>query len=112
MSIPDSSIDPVLARMAELLGTPVASELDVLELVRRGLTPAMWASVQSQCPLPRDLFVAGDAVRLTVALGRRFTPPQTDLILRGVRLVAQAWAALGSLQAARHWLDARQDLLP
>ncbi|HZX80855.1 MAG TPA: hypothetical protein VFE72_07890, partial [Lysobacter sp.] len=106
MSDPTSSIDAVLARMGELLGTPVASELDVVEIVRHGLTSAMWTSLHAQCPLPRDLFVASDAVRLTVALGRRFTPPQTDLILRGVRLAAQAWEALGSLQAARDWLAA------
>ncbi|GGZ65158.1 hypothetical protein GCM10008101_18660 [Lysobacter xinjiangensis] len=112
MSISPASTDPVLARMGELLDTPIASELDVLEIVRHGLTCAMWASLQSQCPLPRDLFVPSDAVRLIVALDRRFSPAQSDLILRAVRLVAQAREALGSLQAARDWLDARQDLLP
>jgi len=109
---PAAAADPVLARMGQLLATPIASELDVVEIVRRGLTAAMWTSLQSQCPLPRDLFVGSDAVRLTIALDRRFTPSQSDMILRGVRLAAQAWQALGSLQAARHWLGAQQDLLP
>lgn len=104
--------NPVLVRMGELLGTPIASEVDVVLLVRYGLTADMWTRLNSQCPLPPDLFVPNNSARLIAALGRRFTPAETDPILRATRVIAQAWQALGSLSAARSWLETRAELLP
>lgn len=102
----------VLARMAELLGTPLASEVDVLQLVRYGMTGRMWAFLNARTQLPPDLYVPQNEVRMTVALGRRFTPAQTDHILQAVRIVAQAWIVHGNLAAAVAWLAIERDVLP
>lgn len=113
MSTPTApALDPVLARMGELLGLPVVSEVDVFELARAGLTAETWTHVAATVPMPRDLFVRADYARLMVTLGRRFTPAETELILRVVRLFAQACVAHGSSPAAGDWLSAPVSLRP
>lgn len=111
-TLPSPSDDPVLARMGQLLGLPIASELDVFELARAGLTADTWAHLAAAVPLPRDLFVRADYARLMITLGRRFTPIETELILRAVRVFAQAHEALGSHGAASDWLAAPRSIRP
>ncbi|WP_189453210.1 hypothetical protein [Cognatilysobacter bugurensis] len=109
---PTPSDDPVLARMGKLLGLPLASELDVFELTRSGLAAESWAQLSDAVPLPRDVFVRADHARLTLMLGRRFTPAETDRIVRAIRLFAQAHEALGSHDAATAWLCEPRALRP
>lgn len=109
---PATAHDPVLARMGQLLGLPIADEIDVFELARAGLAADAWVHLSASVPLPRDLFVRADYARLMITLGRRFTPPETELILRVVRLFAQAHEALGSHGAASDWLSTPRSLRP
>lgn len=101
---PDPAPDPVPVRMGALLSLPVSSEADVFDLVRAGLGADAWTRLAASVPMPRDLFVGADYARLMSTLGRRFSPAETDLILRAVRLFAQAHEALGSHAAASEWL--------
>lgn len=108
----DRAQDPVLARMGALLGLPIATEADVFDLVRLGLGAMAWTRLAAAAPLPKDLFVGADYARLMATLGRRFSPAETDLILRAVRLFAQAHEALGSHEAAREWLCSPLEFRP
>lgn len=106
------SDDPVLVRMGSLLGLPIASEADVFDLACTGLAAETWVHLSANVPMPRDMFVRADYARLVVTLGRRFTPAETELILRVVRLFAQAHEALGAYDTASDWLSTPRSVRP
>jgi putative toxin-antitoxin system antitoxin component (TIGR02293 family) len=100
-----------LVELAESLGVPsvdIRSEMDLVEVVARGLPPvAVDAVVHGGMLSPEEseqLVISRRALAARRARGLPLTPDESDRLVRVARIHAVALEQLGSAEKAARWL--------
>jgi putative toxin-antitoxin system antitoxin component (TIGR02293 family) len=102
----------VLKQTAEFLGLrrTLHSQLELMPVIRQGLSPASLESVSRKMDLsPRETGESLGFAKRTLTRRLRekqpLTPEESERVVRLVRVLVQAIEVLGSLEKARRWLQ-------
>jgi putative toxin-antitoxin system antitoxin component (TIGR02293 family) len=101
----------VFARMARLLDVKLGSEMDAVRVVAAGLTASSYKRAFNKLGFSPSLVAPESTIRRRLATKGRFTPAESERLLRIARVYAEAVELFGDDDAALRWLTTAEEYL-
>lgn len=97
--------ESIFASIGHLLNLKVESEADLLRIGRQGITPKAFKRVATRLNLPTNLIGPATTIRRRLEANERFSQPESERLLRVVRVYAEASQLFGDEQATKRWMN-------
>jgi putative toxin-antitoxin system antitoxin component (TIGR02293 family) len=103
--------DSVFARMARLLDVKLGSEMDAVRVVAAGLTANSYNRAFNKLGFSPSLVAPESTIRRRLAAKGRFTPAESERLVRIARVYSEAVELFGDEAAALRWLTTAEEYL-